>query len=138
LVQGGVKNPSKVAPNKARGYVIVLGEFGHDADLAPVAKAVLGARTPHRSQAPPGVALELAAKLDDTSAAAAKGALAGLKGVDAKRSTADPKRGIISVQLTGAANLTVKQVLSTLKNSGIDARIVAGSEAVEEKKPKSK
>ena len=114
----------------------MLGEYGHDADLAALAKAVSGARTPHREQAPPSVALELVAELDDRSAAAAKEAIGGLKGVDAKRSTADAKRGIISVRLTGDAKLTTNNVLATLKKAGIDARIVAGSETAAEKKSK--
>jgi len=124
LVKGGLKKPSKIAPNRGKGYVIILAEFPYDADLGAVAKKVNQALTPHREQAPPGVSLELYAKLDKQSAQAALTSLSKLKGVDGKRSTANVKRGVISIQLSGSAKISVNDVIAALKKANIDARIV--------------
>ncbi len=124
LVKGGLKKTSKIAPNRGRGYVIILAEFPYDADLGAVAKKVNQAITPHREQAPPGVSLELYAKLDKQSAKAALASLSKLKGVDGKRSAANVKRGVISVQLSGSAKISVNDVIASLKKANVDARIV--------------
>jgi hypothetical protein len=123
LKQGGLKQPSKIAPNRGRGYVIVLGELGHDADLSKVAATVNEALTPHRELAAPGVALELFARLDEKSAAAALKALDGVEGVDAKKSTADAKRGVIGVSLTGKGKVSVSSLVGQLKEAGIEATV---------------
>lgn len=123
LVQGGLKKPSKIAPTRGRGYVIVLGEIGHDADLSKVAAAVNEALTPHRDLAAPGLALELYAELDEKSAAAAIKSLEGVAGVDAKKSSADAQRGLIAVGLTGKGKVSVSGLTAKLKEAGIEARV---------------
>jgi hypothetical protein len=128
LVQGGVQNASKIAPNRGRGYVIVLGEIPEDHNLSLLAEAVDSADTPHKAQTHPAVALELIADLDEDSAAKALTILGKIKGVDAEGSSADAKTGVISVKLAGGEKLTVDDVLARLKEGGIAARIVTGSE----------
>ena len=132
LVQGGIKKPSKIAPNRGRGFVIVLGEFAHDADVSAVAKTVNKALTPHREQVAPGVSLELfagtkGAKLDAAKATAALEAITKLKGVDAKGSKVDPARGVLVVRLTGDGKLTVNELIATAKKAGVDTRVATGS-----------
>lgn len=124
LEEGGLKNVSKISPNVGRGHVIVLGDLAHAADLSPLAKAVNGAATPHRDQAKPGVSLEVFAKLDEKSADKALAALVKVSGVDAKGSKADLERGALSVRLNGEGKLSVEGLLASLKQAGIDAKIV--------------
>lgn len=126
LVEGGAKNPSKVAPNRGKGHVIIVAEYAHDADLSPLAKAVVDAETPHRDQSKPGLAVELLAKLDDKTATAAKEVLAKLSGVDAKGSLVDTQRGALSVRLTGQGKVTTAGIIAELKKAGIEARVDAG------------
>jgi len=110
---------SKIPPNKGRGYVIVSGQL-QDGNLSKLAEAVNKALTPHRDQVKPSVSLELFAKLDKESAAAAKKALEDIEGVDAKKSTANLKRGVLAVRLTGGKSLTVSTIVAALKQAGID------------------
>jgi len=126
LASGGVAGASKISPNAGRGYVIVLGKFDHDDNLSAVAKVVNAADTPHRTQAPPGVALEVFAKLDEASAKKSKEVLAKLPGVDSENSQSDVKRGVISVRLTGEDKVSVKQILAALAQADIEAKVVTG------------
>lgn len=125
LAEAGVQEASKIPPNRGRGYVIVRGVLEEGADLGALAKVVNEADTPHKSQAAPGLALELFAKLEKKSAAAALKALEELHGVDAQASQADPRAGIISVKLSGDEKVTVADILDALKKAGVDARAVA-------------
>ena len=134
LSQSGVKNASKVPANRGRGHVIVLGELDGDFDLSTLATAIGGAETPHKKQAPPGVALEVVASLNEKSAESALAALAEIKGVDAKASTADVETGVISIKLSGDEKLTVDDVLSALEKADIDAQIVTEPAAKPEAK----
>ena len=121
-----MKDATKIEANKDEAPVLVTGEIAPDADLVKLATAVNTAKTPHAKQAPPGVALVLFAKLDKESAAAALTALKEVKGVDAKKSQADVENGQISVKLqgidaAGGAKLTLADILTALKDAGIEA-----------------
>ena len=114
-----MEKSSKIVPNKGKGPVTVTGIVASDADLGATAKAVNGAKTPHRSQSPPGFALVVYAKLDKKSAEAATKALGKVKGVDAKGSKADAKKGQVSVKIAGKEKVTITDVLGALKDAGI-------------------
>ena len=90
------------------------------ADLGKIAQAVNQAKTPHRSQAAPGLAVVLFADLDKDSAKAAVAALGKIKGVDGKGSQADPKKGELSVKIAGGEKVTVTNIVAALKNAGIE------------------
>jgi hypothetical protein len=92
-----------------------------DTDLGALSKEVGEANTPHRSIAPPGLAVVLFARLDEGTAKKAEEALAKVKGVNAKGTAADVKRGEISVQLTGDEKVTMDALLKSLKDAGIEA-----------------
>ncbi|MGE0606243.1 MAG: hypothetical protein AB7O62_03880 [Pirellulales bacterium] len=129
LADGGVENATKVPANRARGYVIVLGDIAKDFDLSKLAVAVNEADTPHKKQAKPGVALELFASLDETTAPKAVEALADIKGVDAKHSSANVETGAISIKLSGEEKVTVASLIGALKKGGIDAKVVTDAPA---------
>jgi hypothetical protein len=113
LVQGGVKNASKITPNKGEGPVRVEGELAEEANLAETAEAVNEAQTPHKGEHAPGLSLVLYAELDTESSAKALEALAEIEGVDAEASTTDEEEGEISAKIKG--------ILEALKNAGIEA-----------------
>jgi hypothetical protein len=133
LAKAGVKNATKLAANRGRGYVIVLGEIDGDLDLGELAATIDGADTPHKAQSKPGVALELFAPLDEASAQTALAALAKVKGVAAKGSKADIGSGTLSVKLAAGQPATVDIIVTALKDAGIDAQVVTEAPASEEK-----
>ena len=126
LKEAGLLNASRVAPNR-NGPVIVLGEIAPDADLGKLAATVNKAETPHRKQAPPGLALEVFAELDKADPKAGDKALQALEkvpGVDAKASKAVPSAGRLEIKLTGEKPVRVADVLAALKAAGVEARVV--------------
>jgi hypothetical protein len=133
LAKAGVRNASKVAANRGRGYVIVLGEIDGDLDLGDLAARIDGADTPHKAQSKPGVALELFAPLDDASAKTALATLAKVKGVAAKGSKADIGSGTLSVKLAAGQPATVDSIVAALKAAGIDTNVVTDAPAADEK-----
>jgi hypothetical protein len=86
-----------------------------------MAASVNKAETPHKKQAPPGLALEVVCKLDEKSSAKALETLAKIKGVDAKASTPRPSAGVIEVKLNGEAKVTVKDIVAALTAVGLPA-----------------
>ncbi len=104
--------------------MLVVGQIEADADLIKLATAVNKAKTPHGKKSPPGLALVVLAELDKESAAAALKALAKVKGVNRKGTTANVKKGQISIKLQGldgssGAKLKISDILTALKKAGI-------------------
>ncbi len=118
-----MEKSSKIVPNEGKGPVTLTGIIAVDADLGATGKAINGANTPHKSQAPPGLALVVFAKLDKKSAEAATKALGKVKGVDSKQSKADAKKGQISVSIAGKEKVTVAGILAALKDAGVKASL---------------
>ena len=103
LVQGKFELDGRVKPNQGKPQRLV-GKIAKDADLGALARAVNGATTPHRSQSPPALSLVLSGKkLDDDKSKEVVKALGKIKGVDAKGSRVNAKKGEILVKLTGVA-----------------------------------
>jgi hypothetical protein len=123
LAAAGVKNASRLPPNR-NGSVLVLGEISQGADLSSLAAAINKAETPHRKQAPPGLALEVFCKLDEKSSAAAREALAKVPGIDAKASMPKPSAGVLEVKLTGESKVTVEQIVAALNAAGLQASVL--------------
>jgi hypothetical protein len=121
LVEGGLKEAPKIAPNKGEGPVRVEGEVAEDADLGATAKVVNDANTPHKGQSAPGLSLVLFAELDEDSAEKALKAVGEVKGIDAEGSAADVKKGEISVKISGEEKVTIADLLEALKDADIEA-----------------
>ncbi len=103
LVQGKFELDGRVKPNQGKPQRIV-GKFAKDADLGALARAVNGASTPHGSESPPALSLVLSGKkLDKDKSKEVVKALGKIKGVDAKGSRVNAKKGEILVKLTGVA-----------------------------------
>ncbi len=101
----------------------MTGTIAAGADLGAAAKIVNGAMTPHRSQSPPGFALVVFAKLDEKGADVATKALGNVKGVDAGASKADAKKNQISVKIAGTDKVTIADILTALKDAGVNASL---------------
>lgn len=123
LAEVGVKKLSKIPANQGRGVVIVSGEVAGDV-LGKAAVAISKAATPHKNQAPPSLSLEvLLPGLDEKSAAVARQALAKVDGVDAEKSKANTKLGVLAVRLAGGKNLTVTAILTALEKAGLKPKL---------------
>jgi hypothetical protein len=105
--------------------VRVTTSIPEDADLGTCGQAVNEAKTPHKGQSAPGLALVVFAKLDEASAKKAEEALGKVKGIDAEGTKADVKRGEISVKIAGGEKLTVGGILEALKGAGVEASATA-------------
>ena len=108
--------------------MLVAGQIEADADLIAIATAVNRAKTPHGKKSPPGLSLVVFAELDKKSANVAVIALAAVKGVNSKGTTANVKKGQISIKLlgldgSGGAKLKISDILTALKKAGIEASL---------------
>ena len=123
LNDSGINKVGKLVPNKGKGPVRIIGELQATADLAKMARMVIEANTPHKSQSPPGLAVVLFAKLDKKSARQARQSLRKLKGVDAKQTSVNARKGEISARINGKEKVSVSTMLAALKDAGINASI---------------
>lgn len=136
LGQGGVQKAGFIAAGDGVQPVRIAGEIAPEADLVVVGERVKQADTLHRDSAPPALGLVLFAELDKKTAKASLAALKELKGIDAKASKADVKKGEIRVKLAGVVKqkksaaakkqkkepkLTLTRLLRVLKQAGMEA-----------------
>ncbi|MEX2560239.1 MAG: hypothetical protein WD403_10015 [Pirellulales bacterium] len=123
LQEGGIEKASKLAPGRDKTQPVrVEAQLAEDADLSKAATAVNDARTPHRAKAPPALALVLFTDAGEESTKKLAESLEDVKGVDAKKSKADAKKGEIRLILTGADEVTIVEIVEALDQAGIEAR----------------
>lgn len=123
LQEGGIEKASKLAPGRDKtAPVRVEAQLAEDADLSKAAAAVNEAPTPHRAKAPPALALVLFTDAGEESTKKLAETLEDVKGVDAKKSKADAKKGEIRLILTGDDEVTIVQIVEALDQGGIEAR----------------
>ena len=123
LNDSGIKKVGKLSPNKGKGPVRITGELLATADLAEIARTVIEANTPHRSQSRPGLAVVFYAQPNKLSEGQAQQAFRNLKGVDAKETSVNVKKGEISARINGKEKVSVSMMLVALKDAGINASI---------------
>ena len=92
-------------------------EFPLDTDLAPIAVAVASAKTPHRSARP--FFAVLFATLKANQATVIEKTLAGLPGVDAKKSRIDVQGGRIHVRISGQQAIRMTDLVVAFQSVGI-------------------
>lgn len=95
--------------------------FPLNTDLAPIARAVTTAKTPHPT--PRGLYLILGASLDPTQEKAAKALLAATPGVDARGSSVDAKGQRIRVQISGQRSICVSDLVAAFQEAGIVVKV---------------
>lgn len=128
LGECGFKIADTLTPNKD-GPVQVQATCQGECDLAACSAQVKEAKTPHRAQSPPSVALVLFSKLDEKSAQDALTACRKIKGVDGAACKADPKTGEIQVKISGGQKITPQQITQALSEAGIQAHLTKGTSA---------
>jgi copper chaperone CopZ len=129
LKEAGAANASRIAPNRGKGFVIVLAELAADADLGALAKAVNEADTPHKAQDPPALALEVFTNARDEEAGQkARAALKSIDGVDAEASTVNLETGAVGARITGEAEVSVDAIVKALDEAGLEPEIRVAAE----------
>ena len=118
------RRPDRYDHRKVPWDISTYPDFPLDTDLAPIAKAVLTPKTPHRS-ARVFYAL-LYATLDADQAKRVRKALAGLPGVDARRSNVDVKAGRIQVRISGQRPIRMTDLVAALEKAGIEVTTSRG------------
>jgi hypothetical protein len=108
-----------VSASTAKPFRLVA-EVDAKADLGACGEAIMKAQTPHHEKVAPELDLVMFAELDKASAEKTMEALAKIKGIDAKHSTADVKTGEISIRLTtGGDKVTAEHLHKTLHDAGV-------------------
>jgi copper chaperone CopZ len=129
LSECGFKIADKLVPNKD-GPVQVQATCEGGCDLAACASQVNEAKTPHRAQSPPGLAIVLFSKLNEKSSQEALTACRKIKGVDGAACKADPKTGQIQIKIVAAGQkVTPEQITQALSDAGIQAQLTKATSA---------
>jgi hypothetical protein len=127
FADNGVK--AKVKEGKKSGKSLrVMAAVDTTTDLSPLAKAVNSAVPAKASQTPASLDLVFYASLTKESAAKAMEGLEKLKGVDAKGSSLDAKRGMVTVRINGSDHVTAEEIGKAVTGAGLaDVHFVKGA-----------
>ena len=97
----------------------VVAAVGKTTDLGPFGKAVMTAVPTRPGQLPPALELLIYAPLTKENSQQAMAQLEKVKGVDAKHSTMDVKKGSLRVRISGAERVTVEDILNAVQSAGV-------------------
>jgi hypothetical protein len=126
FADSGIK--AKIKEGKKPGKELkVMAAADTTTDLSPMAKAVSTAVPAKASKTPAALELVFYASLSKETAAKAKDELEKLKGVDARQSSLDPKRGMLTVRIDGSDHVTAEDIGKAVKAAGLtDVHFVKG------------
>jgi hypothetical protein len=126
FANSGIKARIKEGKKSGKGLK-VMAAVDTSTDLSPMAKAVSSAVPAKASQTPAALELVFYASLTKEKASQAMAELEKLKGVDARRSTLDPKRGTLTVRINGTDHVTAEEIGKAVKAAGLtDVHFVKG------------
>jgi hypothetical protein len=111
-------HPARYDARKVPRNFPTYAQFPLDTDLAPIARAVVTAETPHRM--PRAFCVLLSAPLNADRAKPARTALARMPGVDPRRFGVDIKGGRIRVGISGRQPIRMIDLLAALEKAGIE------------------
>ncbi len=97
----------------------VMAAVGKTTDLGPLGRAVMTAVPTKPGQLPPALELLIYAPLTKETSQQAMAQLEKVKGVDAKHSTMDVKKGSLRVRISGAEHVTAEDILNAVKSAGV-------------------
>jgi hypothetical protein len=97
----------------------VMAAVDKTTDLGPYGKAVMAAVPTKPGQMPPGLELVLYAPMTKETSQKAMEKLEKVKGVDAKHSTMDVKKGSMRVRINGAEHVTTEDILNAVQSAGV-------------------
>jgi hypothetical protein len=101
----------------------VMAQVDKTADLGPFGKAVMTAIPTKPGQMPPGLEVLIYAPLTKENSSQAMAQLEKVKGVDAKHSTLDVKKGSLRVRISGAEHVTAEEILKAVETAGVAPKL---------------
>ena len=115
---------AKLQENKKGGKPLkVVAAVDSNTDLSPWGKAISSALPTKKGQSPPALELVMYAPLTKENASQVTTELEKIKGVDAKRSTADVKKGAVHVRFTGTDKVTAEDVTKAIQSAGVTGQL---------------
>ena len=97
----------------------VVAAVDKTTDLGPYGKAVMTAVPTKPGQMPPALEVMIYAPLTKDNAPQAMAELEKVKGVDAKHSTMDVKKGSLRVRISGAEHVTAEEIMKAVEAAGV-------------------
>ena len=92
-------------------------------DLGPYGKAVMTAVPTKPGQMPPALELMVYGTMTKDTSQKVIAELEKVKGVDAKHSTVDAKKGSLRVRISGAEHVTAEDILKAVESAGIEPKL---------------
>src|SRR6476661_643265 len=111
---------AKIRENKKGDKPLkVMAVVGKTTDLGPFGKAVMTAVPTKPGQMPPALEVMIYAPLTKENSHQAMAQLEKVKGVDAKHSTMDVKKGSLRVRISGAEHVTAEDIMKAVQSAGV-------------------
>ena len=111
---------AKSHENKKGGKGLkVMAAVDKSTDLGPLGKAVMTAVPTKPGQMPPALELMIFAPLTKENSHQAMAQLEKVKGVDAKHSTMDVKKGSLRVRISGAEHVTAEEIMKAVETARV-------------------
>ena len=111
---------AQVKENKKGGKPLrVEAQIDTTTDLSPWSKAVASAAIIKRGQTTPAVELVYFAPLTKQNQTQVLAQLEKIKGVDARNSTIDGKKGAVRVRISGTDHVTAEDISNAVKSAGV-------------------
>jgi len=111
---------AKVQESKKGGKPLkLMAQIDKSSDLSPWSKAVASALPTKKDQLPPAVELVVFAPLTKENSQQVIAELEKVKGVDAKHSTADLKKGTLRVRISGTDQVTAEEISKAIQTAGV-------------------
>lgn len=98
----------------------VVAAVDKTTDLGPFGKAIMTAVPTKPGEMPPALEVMIYAPLTKNNSAQAMAELEKVKGVDAKHSTMDVKKGSFRVRISGAEHVTTEDIMKAVGNAGVE------------------
>jgi hypothetical protein len=112
--------PATIHENKKGGKALkIMSKIDKSTDLAPYAKVVSAVIPARRGTTPPALELVLYAPVTKDNQRQVVSELEKVKGVDAKNSTVDPKKGALRVRVSGAESVTADDISKAVQSAGV-------------------
>jgi hypothetical protein len=119
---------AKVEANKRGGKPLKLvAQVDNATDLGPWSKAVSAVAPKKRGQAAAALDLVIFAPITKDNQAQVLSSLEKVKGVDAKHSSADLKKGLLHVRISGADHVTADDISKAVKDAGVTGQFARTS-----------
>jgi hypothetical protein len=119
---------AKLQANKKGGKPLrVMAAVDSSTDLSPWSKAISGALPAKKGQMAPALELVIYAPVTKDNESQVTSALEKVKGVDAKHSTVDTKKGALRVRINGTDKVSADDVSKAIQAAGV--KVQAGKSA---------